>query len=241
MAHQSEVHFSAPYRVRFDESTPEGEVRTSALLRYAQDCAWLHSESLGFGRDWYAGRGLAWLVRVATVSVVDHVGTGDRLVVTTAVTGFRRVWARRWTGIADPDGRAVAEIETDWVMTDLARGVPTRVPDDFPRVFGVPLDTFEPRRVRSVEPPPTASSVRLPVRRQDVDPMGHANNAAYLDWLEEAVAAAPDGGASILARPRRYVLEYLVPALPGDDLVGQAWRDPIDSIGLRDPPTRSGW
>ena len=34
---------SAPYRVRFDEAGPDGLLRTSVLLRYAQDLAWYHS------------------------------------------------------------------------------------------------------------------------------------------------------------------------------------------------------
>ena len=54
---------SAPYRVRFDEAGPDGLLRTSVLLRYAQDVAWHHSTSRGFDRAWYAERGLAWLVR----------------------------------------------------------------------------------------------------------------------------------------------------------------------------------
>ena len=51
------VH-EARYRVRFDEAGPDGHLRTSGLMRYAQDVAWQHSAALGFGRDWYLERGL---------------------------------------------------------------------------------------------------------------------------------------------------------------------------------------
>ncbi len=33
---------------------PDGRLRTSGLLRYAQDLAWIHSASRGFDRAWYA-------------------------------------------------------------------------------------------------------------------------------------------------------------------------------------------
>ena len=58
---------SAPYRVRFDEGGPDGLIRTSVLLRYTQDLAGYHSSSRGFGRSWYAERGITWLVRAAEV------------------------------------------------------------------------------------------------------------------------------------------------------------------------------
>ena len=47
------------FRVRFDEAGPDGLVRTSTLLRYAQDLAAHHSAERGFDRAWYAERGLA--------------------------------------------------------------------------------------------------------------------------------------------------------------------------------------
>ena len=51
--------------------------------------------------------------------------------------------------------------------------------------------------------------------------MGHANNAVYLDWLDEAVArVAPDVLETV---PRTYRLEYLQPATPGEPLLGRAW------------------
>ena len=45
----------SPYRVRFDEAGPDGNLRTSTLLRYAQDLAWYHSAQRGFTRAWYGG------------------------------------------------------------------------------------------------------------------------------------------------------------------------------------------
>ena len=44
------------YQVRFDEADAQGLLRPSGFLRYAQDMAWRHSESAGFGLDWYAER-----------------------------------------------------------------------------------------------------------------------------------------------------------------------------------------
>src|SRR4029078_6036089 len=55
------VH-EARYRVRFDEAGPDGRLRTSGLMRYAQDLAWLHSTALGFGREWDAEGGPTSLV-----------------------------------------------------------------------------------------------------------------------------------------------------------------------------------
>src|SRR2546421_11450211 len=68
--------FVAGYRVRFDEAGPDGRIRTSALLRYAQDVAWRHSEALGFDRQRYVDRGLWWVVRAVDLEVLWPVGMG---------------------------------------------------------------------------------------------------------------------------------------------------------------------
>ncbi len=126
---------SAPYRVRFDECRPDGRIRTSVLLRYTQDLAGYHSDRRGFGRAWYAERGITWLVRAAEVEVLEPIGIGAELVGTTQVAGWRRVWARRRTDFRDADGTLVAEVRIDWVLLD-ARGVPTRIPAEFEPAFG---------------------------------------------------------------------------------------------------------
>ena len=113
---------------------------------------------------------------------------------------------------------------TDWVMID-ARGMPTRVPDEFPERFPAPPGAFEPTRI---PPPPAdliaaAAELRFGVRSQELDPQGHANNAAYLDWVDEAVDVVAPGRTDVL--PRHYALEYLLPVPPGTRLVASAWVD----------------
>jgi len=224
---------TVPYRVRFDEAGPDGAVRASALLRYAQDCAWIHSERLGFGRDWYAARGLTWVVRSIELTVLERITTDDRLAISTAVIGFRRVWARRRTLVRDAGGRLVAALDTDFVMTDIPRGLPARVPEDFPRLFGVAPGSFEPHRVGLGAAPATAARIAFVVRPQELDPLGHANNAAYLDWLEEAVDATMGGRTTLAALPRTYGLEYVAAAQPTMELVGEAWPHPSGGIDYR--------
>ena len=214
---------SATYRVRFDEAGPDGLLRTSVLLRMAQDVAWFHSSSRGFTREWYRERGLTWLARAAEVTVLEPVRVGDEVVATTQVVGWRRVWARRRTDFVDDHGATVAWTHVDWVLLD-ARGAPTRVPKEFDGIFWAPDATFPLGRVPLGDPDPKARHASFRVRPQELDPMDHVNNAVYADWVDEQVLAAGDETA-VRAIPRVARLEYARAAEPGATVVADTWRD----------------
>jgi acyl-ACP thioesterase len=108
-------------------------------------------------------------------------------------------------------------------MTD-SRGMPGRVPPAFPAAMRTAPGSFEPGRVALPPTPASATRHGTTVRPQDVDPMNHVNNAAYLDYLEEALLAAGRSGAVALRRtPRRIRLEYVAAATPMAALTGAAW------------------
>jgi acyl-ACP thioesterase len=215
-----------PYRARFDECGPDGLVRSSALLRYAQDLAWIHSERLGFTRAWYAERCLAWVVRAAELAILVPLPLGETISLRTEVVGFRRVWARRRTEGRLEDGTLALWGHTDWVILDTARSMPGRFPPEFLARFDVPPQRFEPGRVTLPQGPHEAvCEHRTQVRPQDVDPMGHVNNAAYLDYLEEALLAAGDEATALTtALPRRFRIEYVQPAVAGSSVISETWR-----------------
>ena len=165
-------------------------------MRYAQDLAWLHSTALGFGREWYAERGLTWLVRAAELVVLAGAPMGTDVRARTQVVGMRRVFARRRGTFHLADGTLAGWVHTDWVLID-ARGALTRIPAIFSEMFGASEATGSVGRVPLPPTPEAATRQRLTVRPHELDPMAHANNAVYLDWMEEAIAAA--GGAEAVA------------------------------------------
>jgi acyl-ACP thioesterase len=214
------------YRVRFDEAGPDGLIRTSGLLRYAQDIAWLHSTALGFDRDWYRERGLTWLVRAAELEVLAPVPMGATVHARTIVVAQRRVVARRRGEFRLADGTPAAWINTDWVMID-ASGRLTRIPAVVTDVFQIP-ESMDPLARVALPPTPADAAARsFAVRPQELDPMDHVNNAVYVDWLEAAIrgAAAAEGAAVLEAIPRRYRLEYAAAADAGAVLGEAVWRD----------------
>ena len=202
------------YRVRFDEAGPDGFVRASTLLRYAQDVAWRHSEHLGFDRGWYQARGLGWVVRSLELELLEPIPMGHTLRVSTAVVGHRRIWARRLGACRLADGRLAASVTTDWVLLD-SRNRVVRIPADFGLAFANPEIHTEIIRVPARGDAP-ARGIDLRVRVSELDPLDHVNNAAYVDWLDEALHAAGWGAATRL--PRTVRIEYLASAERGDEV-----------------------
>lgn len=215
--------FEANYRVRFDESGSDGNLRSSGFLRYAQDLAWRHSDAAGFDRDWYRRHGLMWLVRCVDLEIHAAVANGATLTVSTEVIGWRRVWARRESTFRESAGGApVARALIDWVLLNAA-GRPARVPAELSGFFSDGT-SFAPARVELAEAPTAAHHARIAVRPQDLDPMAHVNNATYVDYLEEALRDAGER-AAVERAPRQYRLEYLRSAELGDELMATTWPD----------------
>jgi acyl-ACP thioesterase len=211
------------YRVRFDEAGPDGLVRASTLLRYAQDVAWRHSENLGFDRGWYQARGLGWVVRGLDLALRAPIPMGHTLRVSTAVVGHRRIWARRLGECRLADGRLAATVTTDWVLLD-SRNRVVRIPEDFGVAFTNPEVRSEIIRVASPEDEPERV-LTLRVRTSELDPLDHVNNAVYVDWLDEALLAA--GWAAATATPRRLRIEYLASAARGDGVAVELYGEPV--------------
>jgi acyl-CoA thioesterase FadM len=212
--------YEAVYRVRFDEATPQGTLRNGALLGYVTDIAWLHSSALGFTREWYRERNLAWLVRAIEIEMLQAVRDGDEIRLTTRIGGYRKVMARRVSEILAADGTLVGTARVDWAMTDGTTAV--RVPVEFTSVPGVEQGPFTLVRVAIPEAPADGAALDLVPRLRELDPMNHVNSGAYADWFDEAVTAA-GGGRLALATPRRLRIEYVRSATPAAALRSQAW------------------
>jgi acyl-ACP thioesterase len=185
----------------------------------------VHSDQAGFDRRWYRERGMTWLIRCVELDVLDGVDHGTRFDISTEVVGWRRVWARRRSEFHTADRertRAVAMI--DWVLVG-DNGTPIRVPPEITRIFaGRGIGTFTPGRVALEGAAADATRYRFTVRRRDVDPLAHVNNATYLDLMEEALIDAGHGDA-VAAEPRRFRVEYLVAAELGQDIEALTWPD----------------
>ena len=149
---------------------------------------------------------------------------GAELEATTEVLGFQRIWARRRAECRLPDGELAAWVETDWVVLD-DRGRLARVPAELVNRFKTPPLPTPLLRVPQVTPPDGVATRTLEVRRQDLDPMNHANNAVFVDWVEEAL----DGLDGAAGPRRRFRIEFAAAATLGMTLAAAAW--PADEDG----------
>ena len=181
-----------------------------------------YSAAVGYPLSWYFSHGLFWLIRRVRLRLDESIGYGAALDVTTRVVGARRFWARRENLVHDPYGRSVGGATMDWIFTDDA-GRPNRIPDAMERAFPVTPARTPPERMDVDDPPghPTPSLCVVPAH--DIDPRGHANNAAYLDLFEDALASL---GLDPQKRPVVYELEYLKSVVAGDTLERFVWEVP---------------
>ncbi|MGH2404818.1 MAG: acyl-ACP thioesterase domain-containing protein [bacterium] len=215
--------FSQSFRIRYEECGLSGEVRASAYLRYLQELAFAHSAALGYPLTWYETNRLFWLVRRVQMLVHAPARYGDALTGTTQVVGMRRILARRRNTIRrTSDGTPLATVVVDWIFTH--EGVSTaRIPHEFVSAFPSLEATLAPAPpLEETHPPEQARSTMQRIRASDCDAMGHANNAVYLDLLDDAIIRA-GGGAALQRYPRIYDLQYHAAANAGAELRDVAW------------------
>ena len=184
--------------VRLGDVDARARLRLDAIARYLQDIA------TDDATDARLDDAFGWVVRRTMIDVRRAAGLGEQLELVTFCAGTGRSWAERRTSISGERGASI-EATALWIRIDPASGRPTGLGDDFESMYGTAANG---RRVSSrlQLPGPPADATRRPwtVRRVDIDPLGHVNNAAQWAIVEETLP---------LDRSRRGVaeLEHLAP------------------------------
>lgn len=229
--------YTGTIRVRHDERDLFGRLKASAYLRHVAQVAVDASAAIGFDATWYAQAGTHWIVRRSRLDVHDPVMSDATFDVRTWVAEFRRVRSLRRYEVRDRAGRLRAEAVTDWVYVDAQTLKPRRLPADVEARFGARPDdaareAFVP--FGAAAPGAEAVSTEHRVLLEQLDPVGHVNNAAYVDVLVQAVFDALDRRGWPLSRLSEagsvptlvhVDVEYLDEARFGDLLTATSWTE----------------
>ena len=210
--------FTVTRRVRWGDSTVDHRLRLDAVARYLQDVA--NDDTRDAGHDPRA----AWVVRRTVIEVESAPTVGESLTVTTFSGGHGSRWAERRTSIVgDGDGRV--EAASLWVFVDPRSGRPARLTAQFHATYDEAADGRQvSARLHHPPPPDTADARPWPLRTTDLDGLGHVNNAATWEAVEDELARRG-------LRPRRAVLEYHAAIGPDDRVVLRSLAD-SDSVSV---------
>ena len=186
--------------VRLGDVDTRGRLRLDATARYLQDIATDDVNDAGL-EDTFG-----WVVRRTLIEVRRAAALDEQLELATFCSGSGRSWAERRTSITGDRGASIETVSL-WIRIDPTSGRPTALGDEFLGTYGPSAGG---RRVSSrlqlPRPPAEAERRPWPIRRVDLDPLRHVNNAVHWAIVEETL---PDG-----PRRGRGEVEYLAPVDP---------------------------
>lgn len=211
--------FEGARRVRLADVSPAGRLRLDAAARFLQDV------SADDTADAALPDAQAWVVRKTTIEVRAFPRYLEPVALATWCSGTGSHWAERRISIHGEEGGSI-EAATTWVHLDMATGRPSRMPPGFDEIYGEAADG---RRVKArldhPDPPADRALVTSawPLRFTDFDVLGHVNNAAGWQIVEEILAAHRDLRAPLRAevQHRTAIERGSTVELAADDRAGQ--------------------
>jgi acyl-ACP thioesterase len=184
--------FEATRPVRLGDADECGRLRLDALARHLQDVATDDSEDSGMSAE-----PIYWVVRRAAFAVerwpryLEHIGYR------TFCTGAGPRWAeRRTSGRGDAGGHLESAVL--WVAVAREGGRLAQLSERFDRIWGRGARPVSARLLHG-DPPAAAEGRPWEIRATDLDVVGHVNNAAYWEAVEDELARRLPGHIPVAA------------------------------------------
>ncbi|MGK0277141.1 MAG: acyl-ACP thioesterase [Ilumatobacter sp.] len=197
--------FRAERKVRLGDVDPNGQLRLDATARYLQDIASDDAADAELDGAW------GWVVRRSMIEVRQTAVLDEVVAATTYCTGLGRSWAERTTILAGSRGADIATVSV-WVQVAADTGRPASLTQKFVDVYGPACDGRKvSARLALAAPTDTAQAIQWAVRRADLDPFDHVNNAANWAFVEESLNGTTP-------RPGRAEMEFVGPVMHGTDV-----------------------
>jgi acyl-ACP thioesterase len=199
---------SKRFRVRSYETDPLGRLQVPILCKLLQEAATAHAAILGVAVETLIYSGVAWVLSRLHFEMNRWPKADDTIVIETWPEAMSRLFTERRFEVFDASDRRIGAASTLWLILDLERRRPVRLPAHVVERLGELGLGSEPRRFGDlVTPDPVDRELAFTVRRSDLDSAEHVNNTSYVEWAIEAVPDEVWSTAELAELEIQYVSE----------------------------------
>lgn len=177
------------FKVRSFDADASGQIAVTSLCNFFQEVAGNHARELGVSIEQLRTVHLTWMLSRLHVKIRRYPSIRDTLFVDTWPSGHNGLYATRDFRVFTESGDEIAQATSAWLIIDLNRMRPLRVPD-FIEAIPVPeLERAIPDTFGKMIPPERTNILKhIEVKYADLDVNQHANNVSFIDW---ALACLP--------------------------------------------------
>ena len=185
------MRYVMPVRVRYSETNAYGFINLHKILEYFQDCCIFQSESIGYKIQDELDRDRGWFLLAWNVEIVRFPVLGEELQIITEPYKMKGFYGYRRFMILDSENKELASADSLWLLMNLRKKIPQRVPADMINAYvsEVKDDTVRVKRKLRTEGE-WVQREQILVGRHFLDTNSHVNNVFYGMWAEECL---PDG------------------------------------------------
>ena len=172
--------------IRYSEVDADCQLTMLALLDYFQDTTAAQSELLGIGVDYLKEHGLAWLLTNWQICVNRMPRLTEHVRIRTMPYELKGFYGLRNFDMLSESGEVLAYANTIWVMTDIQKGRPTRIPEELGSKYVLEQKLDMDYCSRRLEQPACYEEAEgLIVPAYFIDSNHHMNNSRYVEVAQE--------------------------------------------------------
>lgn len=184
--------FKYKFEPELSDVNTDKRVKNKSLLRFFENIAAKHSDSIHNGLNDIIDIGFSWVLLEWQLHVTDRPKYGDVLEVHTWVRNSTKLYSYRDFEVY-ANGVKKAEGSSKWLLVDIATLRPKKITDDLVKDYGPEPDKnvfglaeFE----KMKELPEYDTETDYIIRKSDIDINGHVHNLVYADMAYEVLDAA---------------------------------------------------
>ena len=176
------------FRVRSYETDLLGRLQVPILCKLLQEVAVAHAAILGVGVESLINSGVAWVLSRLHLEMERWPTADNEIVIVTWPEAANRLFTERRFDIFNSSDACIGKVSTLWLVLDLERRRPVRLPPQVTDRLKEHEIGPDPRKFDQLtEPSPIERELAFTVRRSDLDLADHVNNTSYVEWAIEAV------------------------------------------------------
>lgn len=182
------MYFTQDYKIGLDDVDINGNLKDKSILRFLENSACFHADTLGDGLTHINENKKAWALLEWQVKILKRPHYGNKVTVKTWGRKYSKVFVYRDYVIYENDEPAVYA-SSKWFVLDLVRRMPARILAESMNAYGIENESIlgidEIEKLEELESYDNCSDYT--VRKSDVDMLGHFHNTNYLEMIYETL------------------------------------------------------